>query len=415
MPPRPPPNGSTHHGRACKNVSCECEFETIVTLAPGARAATVHATLRNARADATDYGAFAQELPALYGIGDLHVLRTYRGGAPWTNAPAESLDTPQPQPPWAPGQISITEGWAAFVDASDAVGWGFYSPRYATALAGFHGKPAGNASQDSCGYFAPTAAVDLTHDVVFSYDFAVVLGASSEVRAYAYAAHAAAAAAAVATPYADWSSARARHEWVVAAGERLRVTGSGGGGLYASSAPRGASHHAVRLVGPPVPWDAATAPALELRVAAAGHGATASGAACAPGAAAAARVTLTFVRAGEPVFGDAALAPLLAASAERVARTRPRAPQSFAPQPPPPRDGYGGALAAGAGGPARAATAMLPLACGSPALGTPLTLELARVPGYNGLLLQLQVDIEADEPFTIAAAGVDIVRSSEKS
>ena len=39
---------------ACKNVTCECEFSTNVSLAPGASAVTVHAGLQNARSDKTD-------------------------------------------------------------------------------------------------------------------------------------------------------------------------------------------------------------------------------------------------------------------------------------------------------------------------------------------------------------------------
>ena len=187
---------------ACDNVPCECEFMTNVTLAPGANAVTVHAVLANARADFTDYGAKSQELPALYGIGDLHYLKTYRGGAPWTHAAVETLSTPAPQPPWAPGAIDITEGWAAFVDGADA-GFGFFSPQFGVALAGFHGPPGGNASDDSCGYYAPTAAIDLTHNTTFSYDFSLVVGSTADVRAFAYAAHARSAAA----PYADFARA----------------------------------------------------------------------------------------------------------------------------------------------------------------------------------------------------------------
>ena len=115
---------------ACNNVSCECAFSTNVSLAPGASAVTVHAGLQNARSDEKDYGPDGQELPAMYGIGDLHVMKTYTGGAPFSSAPVETLSTPQPQPPWAPGHIDITEGWACFVDETDR-GWGFYSPRYA--------------------------------------------------------------------------------------------------------------------------------------------------------------------------------------------------------------------------------------------------------------------------------------------
>jgi len=344
----------------------------------------------------------------MYAIGDLHVMKTYTGGAPYSSAPVETLSTPQPQPPWAPGHIDITEGWACFVDESDS-GWGFYSPRYGGALAGFHGAPAGNASDDPCGYYAPTASIDLTYDAAFSYDFALVVGSTADVRAYAYAAHAAAAAAAPA--YADFAVESQRLEFVVAAGRRVRAPAADGL-LRVASAPR-ASLHAVRLVGPPVPWAAAAAPAVEvLMVAAGGCG----------GAPPTARASVTFVRHGERVFGDAALAPLKAAAARRFGGGEDGGGGGGgggggsgcggggggALLLPPPADGYGGALAAGAGGPARASNATLPLAC-SAAAPAPLRFDLASVAGYEGLMLQMALDVEADAPFEVSVARVAFV------
>lgn len=79
-PPPPTPH------RACNNVPCECTFFQHVSLAPGATAVNVSATIVIDRSDHTDYGGHGQELPASYGIGDLSQLVSYIGDAPFTGA-----------------------------------------------------------------------------------------------------------------------------------------------------------------------------------------------------------------------------------------------------------------------------------------------------------------------------------------
>ena len=52
-----------------------------VTLAPGATWVNVLSTIANHRSDPHDYGAFGQELPATYSIGDLYLLKVEVGCA----------------------------------------------------------------------------------------------------------------------------------------------------------------------------------------------------------------------------------------------------------------------------------------------------------------------------------------------
>jgi hypothetical protein len=68
---------------ALDNVPGECTFETWITLE--GRNVTVRNRLVNHRPDKTQYPAHDQELPALYTIGKLYRLFTFKGDRPFTN------------------------------------------------------------------------------------------------------------------------------------------------------------------------------------------------------------------------------------------------------------------------------------------------------------------------------------------
>mmetsp|Transcript_4469 Transcript_4469/g.10850 ORF Transcript_4469/g.10850 Transcript_4469/m.10850 type:complete len:245 (+) Transcript_4469:281-1015(+) len=167
---------------ACKNVSCECVFEQ--TLHLDGTALWVHNVLRNNRSDHVDYGAFGQELPAAYSIGELYRLVSYTGDQPWTSGALTDFKNAS-GPPWVPGIFSATESWAALVDAN---GWGFgvFSPNITQFNGGFSGaKGHGGPQDDPTGYIAPFAKVDLAWNAVFEFDFALVLGDLDTIRSYA--------------------------------------------------------------------------------------------------------------------------------------------------------------------------------------------------------------------------------------
>jgi hypothetical protein len=164
---------------ALDNVPGECTFETWITLA----GATAHVRNRlvNHRADKTQYRAFDQELPALYTIGKLYRLVSYDGDEPYSNAPVRRLENNGP--PWT--SWKATEHWAALLDDDDW-GLGIYHPNVFTFIGGFHGKPdTGGPTDDPTGYIAPIRQEILDHNIVYDYDYVLILGKLAAIRAYA--------------------------------------------------------------------------------------------------------------------------------------------------------------------------------------------------------------------------------------
>lgn len=164
---------------ALDNVPGECTFETWITL----DGATAHVRNRlvNHRADKTQYRAFDQELPALYTIGKLYRLFSYDGEQPYTNAPVRKLENDGP--PWT--SWKATEHWAALLD-NDDWGLGIYHPDLYSFIGGFHGKPdTGGPTDDPTGYIAPVRQEILDHNIVYDYDYVLILGKLEAIRAYA--------------------------------------------------------------------------------------------------------------------------------------------------------------------------------------------------------------------------------------
>ena len=164
---------------ALDNVPGECTFETWITL----NGATAHIRNRlvNHRSDKTQYRAFDQELPALYTIGKLHRLFTYDGDHPYTNASVRQMENNGP--PWT--SWKATEHWAALLD-NDNWGLGIYHPNLFSFIGGFHGKPdTGGPTDDPTGYIAPVRQEILDHNIVYDYDYVLILGSLEKIRAYA--------------------------------------------------------------------------------------------------------------------------------------------------------------------------------------------------------------------------------------
>lgn len=164
---------------ALKNVPGDCTFETWVSLFRNT--ARIRCRLNNQRSDKTQYPARSQELPAVYTIGKLHRLFTYDGLTPFTGEPTKEIKNAGP--PWS--SWKATEHWAALVNDEDW-GLGIYHPGVYDFIGGFHGKPnTGGPKDDSTGYIAPIRSEILDHDIVYEYDYVLVLGTLSEIRRYA--------------------------------------------------------------------------------------------------------------------------------------------------------------------------------------------------------------------------------------
>lgn len=161
----------------------ECDFETWVTL----RGNTVH--VRNKltcfRTD-NRWPAVArhQELPAVYTIGDLSNLYTYKGNQPFTSAPLTRIENINATvPKWEYWQTP--EHWAAHVDNA---GWGVgvYNARSTQFVGGYFGQLGGGATSGNTGYISPLRTETLTRNSVYEYQYDLIVGTLAEIRQFVY-------------------------------------------------------------------------------------------------------------------------------------------------------------------------------------------------------------------------------------
>jgi hypothetical protein len=156
------------------DVPADCTFESWLTL-EGAVVKCL-ARLRNARTDKTLYPARLQELPALYGNGNLTRLLSYTGCAPFTHAPVSPVPRPTGTHPWS--FWLGTEGWAAAVDDTDH-GLGLVTPNRIHFTGGTVSGPSSTA------YLAGQAEEVLDHNIVYDFAYEVVVGHLHDIRARA--------------------------------------------------------------------------------------------------------------------------------------------------------------------------------------------------------------------------------------
>ena len=236
---------------ALNNVPGDCRFETWITL--DARTATCRNRLTNDRADQTEYPAMDQELPAVYTIGKLHRLISYTGDAPFSEQPPTEIPEPASevgQPQWT--TFFATEHWAALVD-DDGWGLGVIHPGVVRFLGGFYGTAQnGGPNDDSTGYIAPVRQEILDHNIVYEYDYTLVLDTIENIRNEARKLSTSGA------PDYHFASDR-QHWWFQNAQDtgypikgylRLKVAGN-----------------APRMFGPEGFWDASDAPTIYIRAA----------------------------------------------------------------------------------------------------------------------------------------------------
>lgn len=170
---------------ASKSVPGDCTFETWITLE--GRSVQVRNRLTNQRKDKDQYPAMDQELPAVYTIGKLHRLVTYKGDAPFTQAPHQEIPK-RPErghkPQWTP--FFASEHWAALVNDDDW-GLGVIHPGVVRFIGGFSGKAnTGGPDDDPTGYVAPVRHEILDHNIVYDYQYTLVLDSLTNIRKQAF-------------------------------------------------------------------------------------------------------------------------------------------------------------------------------------------------------------------------------------
>ena len=166
---------------ALLDVDSECTMEAWITL--DANRVHVRNRLVNARLDLTRYSARHQELPAVYTVGTLYRLFTYTGNAPFTGDVLTQIQ--RKGPPWA--YWNSTENWSALVDDDDW-GLGVFVPGAVLSVGGFHGTLGwGGPTHSSTGYIAPLHTDLLDFDIVYEYEYTLILGdLLSDIRDYVY-------------------------------------------------------------------------------------------------------------------------------------------------------------------------------------------------------------------------------------
>jgi len=232
---------------ALKNVPGDCTFETWIELE--GNAAWVRCRLNNHRDDKTQYPARDQELPAVYGIGELHRLLTYDGPAPFTDAPLREIRNVGP--PWASWEA--TENWAALVD-KNGKGIGVVHPAVMHFIGGCNSRKAkGGPKDNATGYISPVQPEILDHNIVYEYRYALVVGSVESIRACAVAHR-------IKDPRPDYHFTEDRQHWTY-----VDMTDTGfplKGHLWLKPGPGN-----PQMIGPEQAWDAKTAPKLYLRAA----------------------------------------------------------------------------------------------------------------------------------------------------
>jgi hypothetical protein len=146
----------------------------------------VHAKVVMARSDKTQYEARQQEFPCVYLNGDYHDMWFYKGGSPYKNG---SLDVERIQPPSTMlfGDVFPTEPWMASTN-DNKYGVGLYVQDNYEWKRGYFGSDlSGDEFSTVASYIAATNRVLLDHNMVYEWDYELVLGHLDEIRSYMYA------------------------------------------------------------------------------------------------------------------------------------------------------------------------------------------------------------------------------------
>lgn len=126
-----------------------------------------------------------QEIPAVYPISALKNLYSYFGASPWTNAPPDNPTVVYLSSGFWGRYNSVTEKWMAFVD-DNQWGIGVYSPTATKFLAGMSGSAGGEATSASTCYISPVRQERLLKNSVMEYEYFLIIGTLSEIRAKIY-------------------------------------------------------------------------------------------------------------------------------------------------------------------------------------------------------------------------------------
>jgi FG-GAP-like repeat len=190
---------------ALQNYPADCIMEQWTRLdGPAVR---VHCKLTNNRSDHTQYPSYGstwggEELPAAYGVGTLCHLFTYTGTVPFTGGALTEESATWPAPDWR-----ATENWGAFVNGSH-FGVGVHNPEATSMVGGYFnaGNPCtGGPSDNNTAYLSPFNLEVLDWNIVYEYDFNLIVGTLTGIRSWVYAHRG--------DPRPDYSFGTSRRHW----------------------------------------------------------------------------------------------------------------------------------------------------------------------------------------------------------
>jgi len=172
-------------------------------------AVRVHCKLTNGRSDHTQYPPYEQELPAAYGIGALCHIFSCTGTAPLTGGALTqqgSIFSGSGLPIWTLWRA--TENWSAFVNDSN-FGVGVHNPDAIRTLGGYYSPEAdlctGGSPDDNTAYIAPLHIEVLDYNIVYEYNYNLIVGTLTDIRNWVYTHHS--------DPRPDYSFRTSRRHW----------------------------------------------------------------------------------------------------------------------------------------------------------------------------------------------------------
>ncbi len=184
-----------------QNYPSDCIIEQWILLdGPAVR---VHCKLTNQRSDHTQYPPYGQELPAVYGIGTLCHLFSYTGLAPFTG---DAL-TEQPAV-WPFFNWRATENWGALVNSNN-FGVGIHHPDAIDMVGAYYAPTSnpctGESPDNNTAYLGPHHLEVLDYNIVYQYDFNLIVGTLTDIRNWVYTHHS--------DPRPDYSFRTSRSHW----------------------------------------------------------------------------------------------------------------------------------------------------------------------------------------------------------
>lgn len=226
----------------------ECSFETWITLK--GTTFTWRARLTNERKDTTPYGAYSQELPAVYTNGPWHKLMSYTGDKPFSGGELVEVRNDHHEPwPWT--RFLTTERWSALVN-DQGEGIGVWHPTAIEHDGGFAGRRGRGGPKDSpTGYMAPVRQEILDHNIVYDYECVFIVGSLQEIRDFAVR-HAP-------TGPPRWNFAKDRQGWT------YEHAGDTGWPIRRGIELHGTDSARPRLISPMQFWRAESAPRVAIR------------------------------------------------------------------------------------------------------------------------------------------------------